>query len=150
MMNHVNHKEELMNRLKKLFAAFMAVIMLSACSSNKDYSFLTTSSGNMSTITCSGGILEEPYNLGGNGITEFCAAMNMIQKLVVIDKSEIPEDTGYELLIYTRTGHTTMHIAPPYIAVADNWYRIDDEESLYYLDIMVQVIERQNILGPVD
>ena len=74
--------------------------------------------------------------------------MNLIQKLVVIDKDEIPEDTGYELLIYTRTGHTTMHVAPPYIAVADNWYRIDDEEGLYYLNTMVKVIERQNILDP--
>jgi hypothetical protein len=41
-----------------------------------------------------------------------------------------------------------MHVAPPYIAVADNWYRIDDEEGLYYLNMMVKVIERQNILDP--
>lgn len=140
--------EDHMNRLKKIFTAVMAVIMLSSCSSTKDYSFLTTGAGSVSTITASGGILEEPYNLGGSGITEFCSAMNLIQKLVVIDKDEIPEDTGYELLIYTRTGHTTMHVAPPYIAVADNWYRIDDEEGLYYLNTMVKVIERQNILDP--
>lgn len=137
-----------MNRLKKIFAAVMAVIMLSSCSGKYDYSFLTTGANSMSTITISGGILEEPYNLGGNGINEFCAAMNMITELVVADPSEIPEDTGYELLIYTRTGHTTMHVAPPYIAVADNWYRIDDEEGLYYLNTMVKVIERQNILDP--
>ena len=142
--------EDLMKKLKKILTALMAVILLASCSSNKDYTFLTTTAGNMSTITCSGGILEEPYNLGGNGITEFCAAMNMIQKLIVIDESEIPEDKGYELLVYTRTGHTTMHISVPYIAVADNWYRIDDDESLYYLNIMVDVIERQNILGEVD
>lgn len=133
-----------MNRLKKIFTAVMAVIMLSSCSSTKDYSFLTTGAGNVSTITASGGILEEPYNLGGSGITEFCSAMNLIQKLVVIDKDEIPEDTGYELLVYTKTGHTTMHIAPPYISVGDNWYRIDDQASLNYLDVMVKVIERGN------
>lgn len=133
-----------MNRLKKIFAAVMAVIMLSSCSGKYDYSFLTTGANSMSTITISGGILEEPYNLGGNGINEFCAAMNMITELVVADPSEIPEDTGYELLIYTKTGHTTMHIAPPYISVGDNWYRIDDQASLNYLDVMVKVIERGN------
>jgi hypothetical protein len=37
-----------------------------------------------------------------------------------------------------------MHIAPPYIAVGDNWYRIDDQASLNYLDVMVKVIERGN------
>lgn len=139
-----------MNRLKKLFTAFLAVIMLSACSNKYDYSFLTTTAGSMSTITCSGGILEEPYNLGGNSINEFCAAMNLIKKLVVCDESEIPEDTGYELLVYTRTGHTTMHIAPPYIAVADNWYRLDDDEDQFYLNIMVNIIERQNVIGEID
>lgn len=133
-----------MNRLKKIFAAVMAVVMLSSCSGKYDYSFLTTGANSMSTITISGGILEEPYNLGGNGINEFCAAMNMITELVVADPSEIPEDTGYELLIYTKTGHTTMHIAPPYISVGDNWYRIDDQASLNYLDVMVKVIERGN------
>ena len=133
-----------MNRLKKIFAAVMAVIMLSSCSGKYDYSFLTTGANSMSTITISGGILEEPYNLGGNGINEFCAAMNMITELVVADPSEIPEDTGYELLVYTKTGHTTMHIAPPYISVGDNWYRIDDQASLNYLDVMVKVIERGN------
>ncbi len=122
----------------------MAVIMLSSCSGKYDYSFLTTGANSMSTITISGGILEEPYNLGGNGINEFCAAMNMITELVVADPSEIPEDTGYELLVYTKTGHTTMHIAPPYISVGDNWYRIDDQASLNYLDVMVKVIERGN------
>lgn len=142
--------EEPMKKLRKLFTALVAVMMLGACNRMDDYSFLTTTSGNMSTITCSGGILEEPYNLGGSGITEFCAAMNLIKELVVIDESEIPEDTGYELLVYTRTGHTTMHIAPPYIAVADSWYRIDDEESLFYLNMMVSVIERQNVLGELD
>lgn len=147
MMVHViPYMEDLMKKLRKLFTALLAVVLLASCSSNKDYRFLTTNSGNMSSITCSGGILEEPYNMGGAGITEFCAAMNLIDKLVVIDESEIPEDTGYELLIYTRTGHTTMHIAPPYIAVADSWYRIDDDESLFYLGLMVNVIERQNIL----
>lgn len=139
-----------MKKLKKLFTALVAVLMLTSCSSMDDYSFLTTTAGNMSTITCSGGILEEPYNLGGNGINEFCAAMNLIKELVVIDESEIPEDTGYELLIYTRTGHTDMHIAPPYIAVKDSWYRIDDEESLFYLNMMVSIIERQNIIGELD
>lgn len=133
-----------MNRLKKIFTAVMAVVMLSSCSGKYDYSFLTTGANSMSTITISGGILEEPYNLGGNGINEFCAAMNMITELVVADPSEIPEDTGYELLIYTKTGHTTMHIAPPYISVGDNWYRIDDQASLNYLDVMVKVIERGN------
>ena len=133
-----------MNRLKKIFAAVMAVVMLSSCSGKYDYSFLTTGANSMSTITISGGILEEPYNLGGNGINEFCAAMNMITELVVADPSEIPEDTGYELLVYTKTGHTTMHIAPPYISVGDNWYRIDDQASLNYLDVMVKVIERGN------
>jgi hypothetical protein len=133
-----------MNRLKKIFTAVMAVIMLSSCSGKYDYSFLTTGANSMSTITISGGILEEPYNLGGNGINEFCAAMNMITELVVADPSEIPEDTGYELLVYTKTGHTTMHIAPPYISVGDNWYRIDDQASLNYLDVMVKVIERGN------
>jgi hypothetical protein len=133
-----------MNRLKKILTAVMAVIMLSSCSGKYDYSFLTTGANSMSTITISGGILEEPYNLGGNGINEFCAAMNMITELVVADPSEIPEDTGYELLVYTKTGHTTMHIAPPYISVGDNWYRIDDQASLNYLDVMVKVIERGN------
>jgi hypothetical protein len=133
-----------MKRMKKLMAALLAVIVLAGCSPKYDYTFLATGSNNMSTITCSGGILEEPFNMGGNSINEFCAAMNMIRQVVVATKDEIPEDTGYELLVYTRQGHTTMHIAKPYIDIGGNWYRLDSEEDLYYLDMMINVIERQN------
>ena len=136
--------EEYMRKLNKMLAAMLAVILLAGCSPKYDYSFLATGSNNMSTITCSGGILEEPFNMGGNSINEFCAAMNMIKQVVIVKEDEIPEDTGYELLVYTRNGHTTMHIAKPYIAVGDNWYRLDSEDDLYYLDMMITVIERQN------
>lgn len=128
----------------------MVTVILTACGTKYDYSFLQTGSSSMSTITCSGGILEEPFNMGGNSINEFCAAMNMIRTVVVAEKDEIPQDTGYELLVYTRTGHTTMHIAKPYIAIGDNWYRIDSEDDLYYLDMMINVIERQNQVGVVE
>lgn len=138
----------IMNRLKKLIVSAMAVILLAGCASNKyDYSFLTTPANSMSTITISGGIFEEPYNLGGTGINEFCAAMNLIKKVVVLDESKIPEDKGYELLVYTKTGHTTMYINSPYICIGDNWYVIEDDESLFYLDMMVSIIERGNVIS---
>lgn len=136
--------EESMNRLKKMMIVLLTAVMLAGCGTKYDYSFLKTGSGSMSTITCSGGILEEPFNMGGNSINEFCAAMNLIKEVVVVPENEIPEDTGYELAVYTRTGHTTMNIARPYIAVGGNWYRLDNDEDLYYLDMMIAVIERQN------
>lgn len=134
-----------MKRLKYMIAVLAAVLILCGCSGSKDYSFLTTPAGNMSIITCSGGKLEEPYQLGGNGINEFCAAMNLIKTLKVIPDDEIPEDTGYELLCYTKTNHTTMHLSPPYIGIGDSWYLVDNDEYLYYLDIMVAVVERGNV-----
>ena len=78
-----------MRKLKKMLAAMLAVILLAGCSPKYDYSFLATGSNNMSTITCSGGILEEPFNMGGNSINEFCAAMNMIKQVVVVKEDEL-------------------------------------------------------------
>ena len=136
-----------MKRLKYLIAALAAALIISGCTSTKDYSFLTTTAGSMSIITCSGGKLDEPYQLGGNGINEFCAAMNLIRTLKVLPDDEIPEDTGYELLCYTKTSHTTMHLNPPYIGIGDSWYVVENDEDLYYLKIMVAVVERGNVYG---
>ena len=137
----------IMNRLKKLIISAMAFLLLAGCSANRyDASFLATPANGMSTITISGEEFTEPYNLGGTGINEFCAAMNLIKKVVVLDESRIPEDKGYELLIYTRTGHTTMYINSPYICIGDNWYIVEDDESLFYLNMMVSIIQRGNVI----